>query len=278
MSCIVQNDTEIDLVQALLSNTEIQGCEECLEGKKTKLLVYFSDEAEAGRAAKIVNDQLPNTDLQITLIPPDDWLKEWRKTMKPAKLTEGIWASPDWLPPELAPDDLWIKIEPEMVFGTGHHESTQLASQCMVRLKEQIQNGWFLDVGTGSGILCFLAEKLGAAYSLGVELDISCLNNVITNWTQNRPGKLMQFVFGTTDCMKQGLFFDVIALNMIRTESLPLMDSCFRFLKPQGRCIWTGLISEDREKIKAYIQGSQWTVEREVELNDWIGFILEKRA
>ena len=47
-----------------------------------------------------------------------------------------------------------------MAFGTGHHESTQLVINQMLKLKMDDYNS-LLDLGTGSGILSILAKKMG---------------------------------------------------------------------------------------------------------------------
>ena len=53
-----------------------------------------------------------------------------------------------------------IIINPKMSFGTGHHETTRLIIEELLEnppLKKKI-----LDVGSGTGILSILSEKLGA--------------------------------------------------------------------------------------------------------------------
>ena len=53
-----------------------------------------------------------------------------------------------------------IEILPKMSFGTGHHQTTWMMSKAI--LDEKLMPETVLDMGTGTGVLAFLVEKLGA--------------------------------------------------------------------------------------------------------------------
>ena len=62
-----------------------------------------------------------------------------------------------------------LKIEPGMAFGTGHHETTSMMISALLKY---FHNGAsILDVGTGSGILAILAQKLGAGKIHAIDND-----------------------------------------------------------------------------------------------------------
>ncbi len=84
-----------------------------------------------------------------------DWLAEWKKHWKPTKTGKFIIA-PSWEKIE-NPDRIIIRIEPNMAFGTGTHETTRL---CLKAIEENYASEMsFLDVGTGTGILAIAAAK-----------------------------------------------------------------------------------------------------------------------
>ena len=79
----------------------------------------------------------------------EDWLAEWKKHWKPTTVGRFVIAPP-W---ENVDDSqkIVIRIEPNMAFGTGTHETTQL---CLRAIEANYHPGdSFLDVGTGPGIL-----------------------------------------------------------------------------------------------------------------------------
>lgn len=85
-----------------------------------------------------------------------DWLLEWKKHWKPSDVGAFVIAPP-WSDVE-ASDKIVIRIEPNMAFGTGTHETTQLCLQAIEKYYEPADS--FLDVGTGTGILAIAAARL----------------------------------------------------------------------------------------------------------------------
>ena len=87
-----------------------------------------------------------------------DWLAEWKKHWRPTEVS-GFVIAPPWC----EVDDetkIVIRIEPNMAFGTGTHDTTRL---CLSAIGERYQPGEsFLDVGTGTGILAIAAAKINS--------------------------------------------------------------------------------------------------------------------
>ena len=88
-------------------------------------------------------------------IEDSDWLLEWKKHWKPTE-TEKFIIAPSWETIENT-GKIVIRIEPNMAFGTGTHETTRL---CLKAIEEYYAGESFLDVGTGTGILIIAAAKI----------------------------------------------------------------------------------------------------------------------
>ncbi len=89
-------------------------------------------------------------------VEDQDWLAEWKKHWKPT-ITEKFIIAPPWENVENS-DKIIIRIEPNMAFGTGTHETTKL---CIKAIEENFESGMsFFDVGTGTGILSIAVSKL----------------------------------------------------------------------------------------------------------------------
>lgn len=91
-----------------------------------------------------------------------DWLYEWKKHWKPT-VTEKFIIAPSWEKIE-GTDKIVVRIEPNMAFGTGTHETTRL---CLKSIEENYQSGMsFFDVGTGTGILAIAAAKTNTEFQI----------------------------------------------------------------------------------------------------------------
>jgi ribosomal protein L11 methyltransferase len=234
---------------AQLYANDLQGCEESsAENECVNIKAYFSSATAAYHAAELLKNSVRHADrIAIAPVVNQDWNAEWRKTMQPAQLAPSWWVSPLWLPPPQQPGDRWIKIEPKMAFGTGHHETTRLAAQALIGAAATLHNATLLDIGTGSGVLCFTGALLGAAVCTGVEIDADCSENLAENLQHNRDAGPCRFIIGTMDALKVNATFTVIVMNMIHTESAPLLVKCNSMLADQGMLVWSGILNDERE-------------------------------
>ena len=233
------------------------GAEGCVEepfGQHIKLTLYFSQNDDA-RAAAASFVELLSIDTPIIEHIPDgqDWNAKWRESMEPAEIAEGVWVSPVWLEPPQVGRKAWIKIEPKMAFGTGHHETTRLAAQELIAQAKFIAGKDILDIGTGSGVLCFVADYAGAKSALGIEIDRDCRENLAENLRDNpaRDSGSVRFIIGTTDAINTNCNqkFDAIIMNMLPTESIPLLEQVNTMIRAGGILIWSGILIDDLDEV-----------------------------
>src|SRR5678809_1536296 len=83
-------------------------------------------------------------------------IRDRKKNWQPVIVGRFVIAPP-WSELHQDPNQLVIRIEPGMAFGTGTHETTRL---CLDAIQKHYSGGSFLDVGTGTGILAIAAAKL----------------------------------------------------------------------------------------------------------------------
>lgn len=237
-----------EIATAIWYSLGMQGCEENQVDSGVEVKVYFKDQYSAQIASEDLKNRNPFSPVLVRQVEDEDWNRKWRESMQPAKLTSGYWVSPPWLPPPMDKDDVWIKIEPKMAFGTGHHETTRLAAREILSRKEWLQGKSILDIGTGSGILCFVADKCKTARCTGVEIDKDCQENLAENLRLNPPVGRIDFFIGTLSGLKNSAMFDLIVMNMIIRESEPLLSRISLLLKKEGILVWSGILSEEKDE------------------------------
>ena len=113
--------------------------------------------AEALRIYGFSSDVIKNSEWRT--VEDKDWLAEWKKSWRPTETGRFV-VAPAWLEISAAPEKIIIRIEPNMAFGTGTHETTRL---CLRAIEEIYDGSSFLDVGTGTGILAIAAAKIQSA-------------------------------------------------------------------------------------------------------------------
>lgn len=92
------------------------------------------------------------------------WEVAWRRFHRP-QVVGRVYVRPPWYSPRT--DLLDVVVEAGQAFGTGGHATTR---QCLEELQE-LAPGSLLDVGCGSGVVCFAALRLGFAPVWGVDID-----------------------------------------------------------------------------------------------------------
>lgn len=75
--------------------------------------------------------------------------------------------------------DFNVVINPKMAFGTGHHATTHLMVQFL--LKENLTGKTVLDMGCGTGILAILADMKNAKHIDAIDIDEWSYENTLEN-------------------------------------------------------------------------------------------------
>ena len=259
---------ETDEMENLLAKCIVDGFSgysETQTNEKTKINVCFDNK---NSAKEVLKSLLQNyTVSQVKEIENRDWNEEWKKTVSPVKITDNIWVSPEWLKPKMADGEHWIKIEPRMAFGTGHHETTRIAA----KLIEQSCGATLLDIGTGSGILAFVAQICGYKSITGIEIDEDCEKNLSENLEDNRANADIRFIVGTLEKIESSAKFDSVVMNMISSQSIPLLKNIYNFLNKDGVLFWSGILCEEKEKIVEQAQNAGFELQSEIAENEWWG-------
>jgi len=259
-----------DLILADWHHIGMLGCEEEELKEGTRLHAYFKDRIELGAAEYAFFRYPVYSAVTISPVEDQDWNRTWRESMEPVKVTVDIWVSPAWLKPPAADGERWIRIEPKLAFGTGHHESTRLAARAIsVLFNTTPAPRLVLDIGTGSGVLCFVSAIYGSLCSVGCEIDPVCAQNLSENKTTNALNNGTAFFIGTIDALRQSQTFDYIIMNMIYPDAFPLLPRIRSLLQPSGRLIWSGILDESRQEAIDACAGQGMSLERAMNENEW---------
>ncbi len=177
---------------------------------KTSLQIYgFSDDS----IKKIETKQIEN----------QDWLAEWKKHWKPTE-TDKFIIAPPWENIERS-EKIIIKIEPNMAFGTGTHETTKL---CLKAIEKNYQSDMsFFDVGTGTGILSIAVAKIQEkkiskrGEILACDIDVDSIEIAKENAKLNDTEEI-EFYVGSIS--EDSPVFDFVCANVTADIILPMLS------------------------------------------------------
>ncbi len=114
-------------------------------------------------------------------IEQTNWNAEWEKNFNPIVVDDLVTVRAPFHDIPTTKYDLVI--EPKMSFGTGHHETTHMMIQHI--LKNDFKGKTVLDMGCGTGVLAILAEKVGATKLDAIDIDNWCYLNSLENVERN---------------------------------------------------------------------------------------------
>lgn len=135
-----------------------------------------------------------------------------------------------------------IVIDPKMAFGTGHHETTNLMVEQILR--EDMRGKSVLDMGTGTGILAMLASKCGVKEAVGIEIDEFAFQNTLENVKLNAVENVTMLL-GDASLLKPEMRFDYVIANINRNIITADIDRYAMVLRKGGKMLLSGFYEED---------------------------------
>jgi len=198
-----------------------------------------------------------------------DWLAEWKLYWKPSVIGKFVIAAP-WH--EVDDDDsVVIRIEPNMAFGTGTHETTQL---CLAGIEEYLQpDQSFLDVGTGTGILAIAARKFSAssAQYLAIDNDPDSIKIACENAILNGVGDI-EFRRGTLSA--EDPHFDFVCANLTLDVILPILHQLAA--KAERTLVLSGILADQENEISTALKANGIENAEISRAGDWIAVVIRK--
>lgn len=206
----------------------------------------------------------------VRVVDGDDWLAIWKKHFKPINFGL-ITICPEWI--DCKADNVVVKIDSNMAFGTGEHETTSMVINSMQPYI--MQNTEMLDIGTGSGILGISGAMLGAKKVVMTDIDeVACAvakKNAVLNGVEDRCEILCQ-----GDLNKIEKTFDLVVANITCEVLTVLASSMCSVTKKGGRLVLSGILNDRVERaVNAFIVCGCKLVSKN-SVGEWSSVVLEK--
>ena len=245
-------------------------------GKLLRVTGYFDNaperervRAELATALRIYDvSSSAVRDMNVRRVENRDWLAEWKQNWQPVVAGRFI-IVPPWSEIEPLHDQLLIRIEPGMAFGTGTHETTRL---CLGAIEKHFAGGSFLDVGTGTGILAIAAAKLfPSARIVACDTDADAVAIARENAAANKVSDAIEFRIGSIDDLTAST--DLVCANLTADVILRILPSLLNVTC--GRLILSGILDTQIDAITERLREFGVTEDAEtIQDGEWVALII----
>lgn len=214
--------------------------------------------------------------IELLGVDEEEWSTAWKKYYHPVKVGEKLVIVPMWEKYDKKPDEIIVRMDPGMAFGTGTHETTRLV--CGLIEKYLKKGDYMLDVGTGSGILAICASKLGAKECKAYDIDPVAVRVAKENVKDNDVTNVecdVSDLLANVDL--SGGLFDFATANIVADIIVRMSPDIGAYLKTGGLLITSGIIERYADDVRRAMTANGFEPVEERMESDWVAMVWRKK-
>ena len=219
---------------------------------------------------------LPDTEITYNYVEAEDknWNEEWEKNFFQPIVIGNRCVIHSTFHHDVPKAEYDIVINPQMAFGTGHHETTSLIISEL--LNSELEGKSLLDMGCGTSILAILARMRGATPCTAIDIDEWCVRNSIENIELNKVTDI-DVELGDAGTLQGKGPFDVVIANINRNILLNDMKQYVACMHPGSEHYMSGFYVDDIPVIREEAERNGLNFIHHQEKNHWaaVKFILK---
>lgn len=266
-------ETANDVLSAVLGEVGFESFVEQADGIAAYIQKDLYNEDSLKEA--LADFPLPDTQVKYTYQEAEDkdWNEEWEKNFFQPIIIGDRCVIHSTFHHDVPQAEYDIVINPQMAFGTGHHETTSLIIGEL--LDNDLQGKSLLDMGCGTSILAILARMRGAAPCTAIDIDEWCVRNSLENIELNDVDLISVFQGDASTLEGKGPF-DVVIANINRNILLNDMKQYVRCMRPGSQLYMSGFYVDDIPVIQTEAERNGLRFVHHQEKNRWaaVKFVL----
>lgn len=242
------SETANDIIAALAAELGFESFVESPQGTIGYVPAHLFDEQALTDA--LTDFPMPDTHITFTSCEMEDknWNEEWEKNFFEPIVVDSRCVIHSTFHKDYPKADFDIIINPQMAFGTGHHQTTRLIISYLLDI--DLQDKTVLDMGCGTSILAILASMRGAKALTAIDIDEWCVNNSIDNFALNHIDNIKVFQGDASSLAAEGPF-DIIIANINRNILLADMQYYVARMNEGAEIYFSGFYESDLPLIQA---------------------------
>lgn len=263
------NQTEV--ITALLDGFQFDSFD--IEGLSWK---GYRKNDESLNWAEILTEYIPEgiiLNWSTNVIPDQNWNATWETEYPLITIDDRLIIKAPFHEKPNNFEGIEVTIQPQMSFGTGHHQTTRLMATYL--LNNPPINLEVLDMGTGTGILAILAEILGAYHIDAIDNEDWAFENAKENVQRNNCSK--------TDVFHDDLVpdspekYDLVIANINKNILFSQANDYFKVLKSGGTLLLSGFFTTDVDEVGTHFEENNIYIEQTYSIDDWAMCVCKKK-
>jgi ribosomal protein L11 methyltransferase len=208
----------------------------------------------------------PVGELQVRSVDDADWTDAWKAGYVPQRIGRVV-IVPSWLDEPIGPDEVALRLDPGMAFGTGLHPTTR---GCLTLLQElSPMPPVVLDVGSGSGILALAALRLGAERAVCYDTDPLAVEATLANAAANDLADRVTAYAGSLPPQPVERYPLVLA-NLVAAVLIEVAGALAAHTALGGMLLASGIIEGRADEVLASLTAAGFVLERRLDDGEWV--------
>ena len=261
----IPSQEKYDMIMAELNEAGFEGFHETESGFIGYIRTDRFENLDLKQPRFLKNPAFGPVTMEKEFILDKNWNELWEKNYEPAIIgNEIIVRAP--FHQSTGKYDFELIIEPKMSFGTGHHDTTAL--MCQQILKTDMLNKKVLDMGCGTGILGILAAKMQAKSVMAVDLNEWACQNAKENAQKNGIEHIQIYTGGIEQVKRKK--FEIILANISKKILLEHIPIYSQMLNKEGILLTSGILIDDMSEINRSCEDNGFALGDYLQKKDWI--------
>lgn len=198
------------------------------------------------------------------------WERAWMDRFAPMKFGHHLWIVPSGMEIPFDENNIEIRLDPGLAFGTGTHPTTAL---CLEWLDGKDVSGQrVVDYGCGSGILGIAAAMKGAQWVVCVDNDPQALEATLENAARNGVSDVVRCLMPEAYSENSA---DFVLANILAGPLVELAPVLLDSVKPGGTIVLSGIL-EEHARMVAGAYGADGHNIYQHELDGWVRLEIQR--
>jgi ribosomal protein L11 methyltransferase len=209
----------------------------------------------------------PVGELRVRSVDDSDWIDAWKAGFAPQRIGRVV-IVPSWLEEPISPDEVELRLDPGMAFGTGLHPTTRGCLTLLQRAGPMPPR--VLDLGSGSGVLALAALRLGAGSADCLDTDPVAVEMTLANAAANGLGERLTARVGSLPPLPEADPYALVLANVVAAVLVEHAEPLAAHTAPDGQLVASGIIEPRASEVIDALTSAGFALGERLDDGEWV--------